>query len=79
MNHEADNMNLPERLRLILGWSRTNNAGLNQLLMKIIEPKKANSKTYNIRLEHNTLVIMGGKCQENYYQSQKLLRINKGD
>jgi alkylated DNA repair dioxygenase AlkB len=36
----------------------------------VLEPKIKNENIrYKIRLEHNTLVIMGGKCQENYLHS----------
>jgi alkylated DNA repair dioxygenase AlkB len=37
----------------------------------ILEPKKkdVNKKIYHIQLEHNTFVIMGGKCQQTHYHS----------
>lgn len=37
----------------------------------ILEPKKKdlNSKIYHIKLEHNTFIIMGGKCQQTHYHS----------
>jgi alkylated DNA repair dioxygenase AlkB len=35
----------------------------------ILEPKSESSDKYTVKLQHNSLVIMGGTCQSTHYHS----------